>query len=183
MAEAELQESAEFASDVIKDEAGAEEKPEWIAWTAIFAMVLALFSAVGALFAGISANEALLERTEEIAENADRNRDRIRLDLVKQSQLIAELIGKESDADAQKRIDAFEVQIEALNEETNIDEKEFVAAMRTHDILAIGVTILSIAITLCGMAMVTLAKPVWHCGFVLGIAGIGFVTYGFYTLF
>mgnify|MGYP001166280400 FL=1 len=47
-----------------------------------------------------------------------------------------------------------------------------------HNIFALGVTLLSIAITLSGMAIVVDRPLLWHVGIVLGVAGSGLVARG-----
>ena len=43
-----------------------------------------------------------------------------------------------------------------------------------------GVTLLSIAITLSGMAIIADRKIVWHVGIFFGAIGCGFVAWGIY---
>ena len=51
-----------------------------------------------------------------------------------------------------------------------------------HAIFAIGITLLSVAITLTGMAIIAQHKLPWVTGLVLGGAGCGFVVYGLAAL-
>ncbi len=47
-----------------------------------------------------------------------------------------------------------------------------------HNIFALGVPLLSIAITLSGMAIVVDRPLLWHVGIVFGVAGSGLVRAG-----
>ncbi|MEE3039444.1 MAG: DUF4337 family protein [Candidatus Latescibacterota bacterium] len=46
-----------------------------------------------------------------------------------------------------------------------------------HNIFALGVTLLSIAITLSGMAIVVDRPLLWHVGIVFGVAGNGLIAW------
>lgn len=56
-------------------------------------------------------------------------------------------------------------------------------AILEHELFAIGVTILSVAITLSGLSVVTDMPRLFTAGIGLGIVGAGFFCAGVYTMF
>lgn len=181
MPEAEFEEVAEVAHDVLREHASEAETPDWVKWTAVSAMLMALFSAVGALLAGITANEALLTRTEEIVEVVERNRDQLEIEILISRQEVLEALGQTASEDA--RIDEISREMERLKEEASEVELKAQKAMHDHEVFAIGVTLLSIAITLSGMAVVSRRPRVWHVGLAIGAVGSLIVGYGVLQMF
>lgn len=178
-----LTESAEIAADVIaerhQEEAGADRK--LIAIVAMSTMVMALFSAIGALFAGISANDAMLVRTAEILTETRLESDRLEVDILTANARLMQALGFEVDEEQVALIERDREEMIEFATEVELDEAEVEVVMRAHERLAVGVTLLSIAITLGGMALVTRRRPVWYLGLALSVAGAGYVITGLQT--
>lgn len=175
----EFEEAAEVGLEILNEEASENSHhsaPKWIALAAISTLVMALFSAVGALMAGITANEALLGRTAEIVEVVDRDRDQLEVEILASKHELLRALGKPVDSDEARLIEENRT-IRDSTEEMAEDEDEIAAAMYDHERLAIGVTLLSIAITLSGLAVVARNPRIWHVGLVVGTIGAGFVSY------
>jgi len=157
----ELTESAEIATDVIaerhQEEDGADRK--LIAIVAMSTMVMALFSATGALFAGISANDAMLVRTAEILTETRLESDRLEVDILTANARLMQALGFEIDEEQVALIERDREETIEFATEVELDEAEVEVVMRAHERLAVGVTLLSIAITLGGMAL-TRRRPV-----------------------
>jgi hypothetical protein len=139
-------------------------------------MLMALFSAVGALLAGMTANEALLSRTEELVEIVNRNRDQVEIEILRSKQEILKAMGQTTVEDL--RLAEMSREAERFKTEASGVELRAKRAMHEHEIFAIGVTILSIAITLSGMAVVARRPRVWHVGLLVGALGSLIVGYG-----
>ncbi len=58
-------------------------------------------------------------------------------------------------------INKYEVHFQQLSTETDVDESNVKITIFNYELFAIGVTLLSIAITLSGMSLVTNRKQVW----------------------
>ncbi len=174
----EFEEAAEAAKDTVLEEAEqlVEKKPSWVAWLAISTMAMALFSAVGALLAGITANEALMERTHEIVEVVDRDRDQIEIEILRSKHDVLKALGVAPDKDERKIVEKSR-DVRRLTAEIKEEELTVGRTMRAHEIFAIGVTLLSIAITLSGMAVVLQRRRVWHIALGLGSVGASVVIY------
>lgn len=171
----EFEEAAEVGKDILREEAAeapSENMPRWIVLTALSTLVMALFSAVGALMAGITANEALLGRTTEILEAVNRDRDQLEVEILATKHDILSALNQPVDDGERKLVS----QIREATKEIAEDELVVSEVMHKHETFAIGVTLLSIAITLSGMAVVTRRPPIWHVGLVIGVVGAGFVS-------
>jgi hypothetical protein len=171
----ELEEAAEVGIEIIKEvHEKAEELEPWIAWTAVSTLIMALLSAIGALLAGITANEALLERTSETIEIMNRDRDQLEITMLASKHEILVALGKKPDGD-EVRIILNAKRIKISSDEMDKQENKIESTMYHHERFAIGVTLLSIGITLSGMAVVSKKPPIWYVGLVAGLVGAGFV--------
>lgn len=180
----EFEEAAEVGKDILREHASEESGesiPRWIALTAISTLVMALFSAVGALMAGITANEALLDRTAEIIESVNRDRDQIEISIIAAKHEILAALDKPVPSDEAERVEK-DRSIRETTDRMAEDEVEITKAMEEHERFAIGVTLLSIAITLSGMAVVASRPRIWHIGLVAGVVGAGFVAYALFLV-
>ena len=173
----EFEEPAALARDLVLEETPSHDL-EWIKWAALSSMIMALFAATGALFASITANESLMERTKEILEVSYLENDRLRIDLLRTKHEILQALGqspREADLEEIRRLEAAikVLDKQAASEETKIQLSEY-----THEIFSIGITLLSIAITLSGMSIIAGHRFPWFFG--LGFGGLGciFVGYG-----
>lgn len=178
----ELEESAEAAAEVIQEELAhskvSEAEMKWIGMVAISTMVMALFSAMGALMAGITANEAMLARTSEILTELKVQTDRLEADLFASNLELISVLGAEEDEAKLEQIKRLREEEEALSETVKEEEEEVGSVMEAHERFAIGVTLLSVAVTLSGMAVVSLRRRIWHCALLIALLGGGFVAVG-----
>ena len=67
---------------------------------------------------------------------------------------------------------------EKLTEHAKVDVAESEAVFHIHEILVIGVTILSLAISLTGLATLVKRPKIWYISLVVAIVGVVFVANG-----
>jgi hypothetical protein len=178
-------EAAENAHEVIKEELHGKNESdhsEEIKWVALTTMIMALLSAMGALFAGITANESLLERTEEILEISSLESDRLHIEVLRSKHEILRSLGETPSDSDMERIRAYEVEARELKTAAEKEEKMARLAYFKHEVFAIGVTLLSVAITLGGMSIIVNRRILWIVGIFLGVGGCGFVGAGVYYI-
>lgn len=181
----EFEETAEAAHDQIKEKSlkeGGEEKPQWIDWVAISTMAMAIFTALGALLAGITANEMMVNRTKEILEFAQMETDRIEIELLKSKHEILTSLGVTVDDSEIERIRKNKREFEEMKADVEAVESEARKRIYEHELFAIGATLLSIAITLCGVSVVVMQKKIWAIGLVVSVIGVGFIGMGIYSM-
>ncbi len=177
----EFEEAAEVAHDLIKEELqkeGKDEKLLWIGLVSLSTMVMALLSALGALLAAVAANELMIERTKEILEISHLETDRINIELLKSKHAILTSLGEVPDSSEIERIRKYQDDNKKLKIDAEAEESIFQKAISEHELFAIGVTLLSIAIALSGMSLVAKRKMLWAVGLVFGVIGVSFVGVG-----
>ncbi len=179
----EIEESTDVAHEIIKEEsANNHQTLNWINWVALSTLIMALFSALGALMAGISANNLLVERTKEILEASHLESDRVAIEVLKSRNAILAALGKAVDKSDLADIRKYQDDVKKFKVEAIDDEAEIIKTIFQHELFAIGVTILSLGITMSGISVITKRKNVWIIGLVFGVIGTGFVWTALYKM-
>ncbi len=172
--------------DALEEEArggAGGEEPAWIRWASVSTMVMALFSAAAGLMAGKAANEAIIGREEEIVEIIDLDRAELEHEVLLNRTLVLESMGRVPEPSLLRRIEADAEAIQEYQARASQDRAESTAALDTHELFAVGTTVLSMAITLTAMAVIVRRKAVWYVGVGIAAAGAAILAYGFATLF
>lgn len=182
----ELTEITDMAEDAIieavRSEGTRPEHPRWHKPVALTTMIMALLAALGGLLAGITASESLFERTREIIEVSTLEGDRVCVETLKSKHEILTSLGETPDPAEIKRVAAFEGEMRELEAGTARDEALALATANTSMIFAIAVTLLSLGITLGGMAVVIERKWLWAAGLAFGAAGAAGVGLGILSM-
>lgn len=178
----EIENASEHALETIHEHLAESphhpSSPRWFTYVALSTLVMALLSAFAALMAAISAHESLLERTQEILELVALETDRLEIEvLVSKHELLRQFDTAPSAAELE-RVAAYREEIERLVEQTAEDEAIVRATTHAHIVLAVAVTLLSIGITLGGMALIAKQRLLWIVGLVFGAAGTASIVYG-----
>ena len=182
----ELIEIAETAQDAVIEAVELKqvggEQPEWHRKVAFTTMIMALLAAFGGMLAAITASDALLDRTKEIIEMSYLEGDRIYLETLKSKHEILTALGETPDPAEVETVVAFEEKMRELETDTAREETLALAGARADTVFAIAVTLLSLGITLGGMAIVMERKFLWIVGVVLGALGAVGIGMGVLTL-
>ena len=175
-----IEDLAGTTNDLMMEEFAEERaNSKWISHLAFSAMVMAMIAAMGALLGGITANQAMVQSTAELLTNSQLSEDRLTIEVMKSKHEILESIGKPSHNDEIERVQADEAKMIAQMKNADLKVQNTVL---THEIFAIGTTLLSIAITLCGMSIVTRRKSPWAVGLVFSAVGAACVAWGVLAL-
>ena len=173
----ELEGTAEHAHETIHEhvtEGGhgdGASSPRWFTHVALSTLLMALLSAFAALMAAISAHESLLERTQEILDFVALETDRIEIEVLQTKHDILRQFDELPPQSELTRIHAYQEDVERLTELTHEEEARTAAATHAHMVFAVAVTLLSIGITLSGMAIIARLRYLWLIGLVSGAAG------------
>jgi hypothetical protein len=182
----EMMETSDTAQDAILEAVEAkevgEEHPRWHKQVALTTLVMALLAALGALLAGRTANEALLGRTEEIIQMSRLESDRLCVETLRSKHEILLALGETPDQAEVERVEAFERETRELETEAAREEALALSSASAHQIFAIGVTMLSLGITLGGMAIVVEHRYLWYVGLLFGALGVLTVGLGTVTI-
>ena len=144
--------------EAIGEQSRDEKAPKWIEWAALSTMAMALFSAAGGLLAGMTGNEALIERQEQIAELIRMNRMELEAEVRLTRLVVIKSAGETPEPSLLKDIEAANKKVSEYSKQASEDVADSKTALRTHELFAIGTTILSVAITLTGMAVIVWKK-------------------------
>jgi hypothetical protein len=182
----EIGESSELIDELVmesaKEDKGAHKSPSWHRQVALSSLVLALFTALGGLLAGMTAHEALIERTKEIMEVSRLEGDRVSVEVLRAKHDILASLGQPVDPAEVAQIQDYEEEERRFEREAGLEEAVTQETGYTHLVLAIAVTILSVGITLCGMAVVVEEKRLWIAGMIIGAVGALGLAFGILTM-
>jgi len=171
----EIGESTELVEELVMESAKEDQlghkSPRWHKQVALTSLVLALLTALGGLLAGMTAHEALLERTKEIIEVSQLEGDRVSIEVLTAKHEILASMGQPVDPVEMAQIEAYEEEVSELEREARREEVQAQETGFSHLVLAIAVTILSVGITLGGMAVVVEERVLWIVGLVVGLVG------------
>jgi hypothetical protein len=168
----------ELVMESVKEDEGRHKSPRWHRQVALTSLVLALLTALGGLLAGMTAHEALLERTKEIIEVSRLEGDRVSIEVLEAKHEILASLGETVDPAEIAQIQAYQEEARVLEMEARLEEALAQRTGYTHLVLAIAVTVLSVGITLSGMAVVVEEKRLWLAGMIIGGAGALGLAYG-----
>lgn len=173
-----------------------EEKtsPKWLKYLSLSTAMIAVFAAVASLESGSNSNEAILEKSEAMLDQA-RASDQWAFFQAKgvksaiaangaelvadgKAELAAKLVADakryKDEADAiQAKAEGFEKKVE----ESNARSEDL---MEHHHRFAIAVTMLQISIALAAIAALTRKKPLWYVGLTASAAGVLMFLRGFF---
>ena len=159
----------ELVLESVKEEAG--EGPKWHRQVALSSLILALAAALAGLLAGLTASQELHVRTQEIMELTRLENERVHVEVLKTKHELLDSLGRAVDPGELAQLQAYEEEAEALASELAAEEEQDQRTSSTHLVLAIAVMLLSVGITLGGMAIVVEEKSLWFAG--LGIGAVG----------
>ena len=183
----EIGESTELVEELVlesvKEDAGAHKSPRWHKRVALTSLVLALLTALGGLLAGMTAHESLLERTREIIDISRAETDRISVEVLQAKHEILASLGESVDPAEIALLEAYEEEQQELMMEAALEEAQTQVTGYTHLVLAIAVTVLSVGITLGGMAVVVEERLLWIAGLIIGLIGMVGLAFGIYMMF
>ena len=119
-----------------------------------------------------------MERTEEILDLSKLESDRLHIEVLRLKHDLLRSLDKPVERSELERIRQYEDESATLAISVAREQVQVTMADAKHNIFALGVTLLSIAITLSGMATVVDRPLLWHVGIVFGVAGSGLVARG-----
>jgi len=182
----ELDESFQLADDVIRETLGEEEAtaklPPWSRNVAMTTLVLAMLSAVVALLAGVTAHESLMTRTSELVELSSLETKRMTIEVLGSKHEVLAAMGQQPDATELATIEQYQTDIDHIVASAAAEEQAALDVTSVHQIFAIGLTLLSIAVSLSGMSVVVSSRWLWQVGLGFSAVGVVVTLIGFSTM-
>jgi len=150
----------------------------WVSAVALSTAILAALAAVTSLLSGHHANEAMLAQIRAASQW-----DRYHFNNVKSSVLltktdILQALGKDPERADLEKVEEYQEKRDKLTEEARGEEHESKTHLEEHLILARGVTMFQIAISVAAISVLTRRKWFWYLGLGLGAAGTFFLIQG-----
>ncbi len=150
----------------------------WIPGVALSAAILAALAAVASLLSGHYANESMLEQLRASDKWSYYQAKSIKEGILVSKMETLKAIGKDnSEADGEKLKRYREEQAD-IQKKANALEDESSAHLSQHLVLARGVTLFQIAITVAAISVLTKQRRFWFVGLAFGAAGLVFLIYG-----
>lgn len=179
MPEENFTEIAEVAIEAVSEHSREHGSlPRWVEWASLSTMIMALFSAVGGFMASNTIDEAIVDRQKQIADLIALNRMELRSELLLTRLAVIESAGKQADQELLDQVQASNRAVLQSTKQASQEVAESQTHLQSNALFAIGTTILSVAITITGMAVIVRKKRLWFGGVGVSIAGAGFVVYG-----
>ena len=182
----ELTEMTETAQDAVieavESKEVGEQEPRWHRQVALTTMIMALLAAFAGMLSGVTANEALLERTREIIEVSHLEGERVCVETLKSKHEILNTLGQTPDQGEIGRVAAFEEEMQELEANAAGEETLVLTVSNAHLVFATAVTLLSLGITLGGMAVVVERRLLWTASLVIGAVGAACAGMGVLTM-
>lgn len=178
--------TVEMAGDAVIERVEATgvtvHHPGWHKQVAITTMIMALLAAIGGMMTAISSHEALVERTREIIELNYLEGDRLHVETLRTKHELLIALGETPDSAEIASIALYEERMQ--EEEANFAQEAALArtAGNVHVVFAVAVTLLSLGITLGGMAVIVETRWLWAAGIFIGVAGAVGIAIGVVSL-
>jgi hypothetical protein len=155
-------------------EHAAHSTERWILGVALSSALLAAFAAVASLLAGHNANEAVISQIESSDQWSYYQSKSIKeAQLAGKLDILASLDKPSPDADKAK-VAQYEKDKEDIRKDAERLEKEAQHLLRTHEALAVSVTLFQIAIAVGAISVLIKLKAFWLASLVVGVIGVGF---------
>jgi hypothetical protein len=166
--------------------------PGWLRYLSLSTAIIAVFAAVASLESGSSSNEAILEKSEAMLNQA-RASDAWAYFQAKglkatvsegEAAIIADgkpaVAAKLAEDAARYHREAEDIQKDAraLEDKVRDNNERSGALMERHHGFAISVTLLQIAIALSAIAALTRRKSLWYLGMAVSVAGLALFVRG-----
>ena len=167
----EIEDPTEKLNEAIHEEAEMARE-RWVLWVAVTTAILAVFAAISSLLAGHHANEALIEQIQASDQWAYYQAKGIKLAVLESKIETLQALGREAFTKDQEKIVAYKKEQKFLEEKAMEKEKASSLHLKTHSMLAKGVTVFQIGIAVSAVAVLTRKKWLWYGGGILGLTGL-----------
>jgi hypothetical protein len=162
----------EIAVKEVVEQTNEGKKDRWQRWLALSSTLLAVLSVVAALLANFASDEAAVALSNDTdysayAEGADTSRTILKAKL----ELLAAMGKPATDSDLEE-LKRLEAQARTFRERSNSSEKQGTDAFRTHDSLAIAVTLFQVTMLLGGVAVMMNQVLIWRFGLAFSVVGL-----------
>ncbi len=178
--EEQLDHSIEEIEEIMEEEAVDSNRghEKWVSRVALSSTVMAVLAAIMALFATYASDEAFIEQSQDGTELAYYETKRLNYSLIKNKHDILLAMEKTIDQKEVEQLATYEEEIEELRKEFEREADLSLHLFATHDLFAIAVTMLQIAIAMGGISIIIRQQKIWSFSLIFGVLGIIFGIWG-----
>jgi hypothetical protein len=153
----------------------------WTLGVALSTALIAALAAVSSLLAGHHSDEALIEQMKATDQWAHYQAKGIKASILSSRMELQHALGKENDPGDDKKLQEYSSEQEEIKREAEKAEEKSESHIRSHNILARGVTFFQIAIAIAAIAVLTKRRTFWLVGLVGAVIGTWFLIEGIVT--
>jgi len=153
----------------------------WTLGVALSTALIAALAAVTSLLAGHHSDEALIEQMKATDQWAYYQAKGIKASILSSTMELQHTLGKESDPGDDKKLQQYSADQEEIKREAEKAEQKSQSHIRSHNILARGVTFFQVAIAIAAIAVLTKQRRFWFVGLVGAVIGTWFLVEGIVT--
>src|SRR5580658_1816196 len=154
-------------------------REKWVLGVALSSALLAGLAAVASLMAGHHANEAMMSQIESTDQWSYYQSRGIKETALTSKADILNAMGKAVPGADQEKVAEYQREKEQIAKKAEDLEKEAQTHLRTHEVLASGVTMFQIAIAVGAISVLIRSRAFWLGSLVLGVVGIAFLIQSF----
>lgn len=156
----------------------SEGKEKWVLYVALTTAIFAVLAAITGLLASDHADEAMLAQIKSSDQWAFYEAKSIKSETIAASNKVLLALGKTPAAQDTVKIRANKADQAKIMQEAKDDQKESDEHLARHKILARGVTLFQVAISIGAISIVTKRKSLWYGSIAFAAVGIFFLVQG-----
>lgn len=155
----------------------------WQRHVHLLSTLFAVLAALGALFAGMTSNDLVIKQTREIVALSQLESNRVIAEVSASRQAILDAMNSpELSPEGKKKTQVSLENVSPLDVSARYNTLVKVG-LRKHELFAIGSTIVSLAISLSGLAVFLCRRFIFYASIALGTGGSGFLFAGVLALY
>ena len=162
------------------DPESADKKAAWENWVALTSSLLAVVSAIAALLATFESDKAAIAESAETVYSAYQEGANANYTILQTKLDLLAAMGKPVNAEDQEQLTSIKASIQHMKDKASAYDHAGQQNYKTHDRLAIAVTLFQMSILMGGLAVLVQRRAFWLFGMGFSLAGLGFLTYGLF---
>lgn len=162
------------------EQAAVEKKAAWENWVALTSSLLAVVSAIAALLATFESDKAAIAESAETVYAAYQEGANANYTIMKTKLDLLAAMGKPVSTEDLDQLASIKAGIQQMKDKAKAYDHAGQQNYKTHDRMAIAVTLFQMSILLGGLAVLVQRRVFWIFGMGFSLVGLGFLTHGLF---
>ncbi|MEJ2691637.1 MAG: DUF4337 family protein [Candidatus Thiodiazotropha sp.] len=158
-----------------------EKKAAWENWVALTSSLLAVVSAIAALLATFESDKAAIAESAETVYAAYQEGANANYTILQTKLDLLAAMDKRVSAEDLEQLATIKANIQQMKAKANAYDQAGQQNYKTHDRMAIAVTLFQMSILLGGLAVLVQRRVFWLFGLGFSLVGLGFLTHGLFA--